>query len=283
MKKMSLIAGTALLFIACTSDYDSAAATILPEDIVINQVVFNSSGGYNYNRVLEYDEEGRDNSWTYSPLQIYREEPTPTYDNGSPVFTYTLNLDSQGRIAESFTTNLQSAYTRYYTYDNKGRVVKEEIFEQFLDFETGTPVTNLELNETNTLTWNDDDNLVSVRSQYVNSEYYFLTSFSDFSPEYINTVKPENFGFNFFGSAGYPAGYLHGGGNGGFYYNDTMAGANLPLTIIQETLYTDTDMPYNGYSDEYTVTYEKDDKNRITEIYLVAESGYWSKTRYNYN
>ena len=232
---------------------------------------------------MEYDSDDRDAMWDYSALQLYREEAEPTYANGEPKFNHTVNLNTQGLVAEVYSKVIGYAYTRYLTYDSQRRLVSEEIYEQVLNNDTGSPITNPALLETYTYTWDEESNLTLIKRQAAGSDHYTLIKFSDFSEKIENTLKPVNFGFDFYGPYGYPANEVSGGGNGGYYIRESYAGQYLPAERKESYFFTANDQPYNATVYNYVYTYEQDSDGRVTEIRQEDANGeFWYTMRVSY-
>ncbi|MDR3697868.1 hypothetical protein [Mucilaginibacter sp.] len=144
------------------------------------------------------------------------------YDNGVKLIT-DVNLDN-GRISTvlSYSSDIDR-YNSTFSYDSKGRLIEiqqtETLNGQIID------------NSIYTYTWDDNDNLIA--STYSDNQAAPVqTIYSGFSAENANTLTGKNFGFDYFGTAGYPSNYTpnHNGGSGGTFPS-IYAGKLLPSVI----------------------------------------------------
>lgn len=242
MKQILAILILLISFTACSKKNDSPRNTAAP---LIKQIVQTLP----YITVVTnntYDDKGRLASvGSADHLVTYRAggfEIVAPYDNGGKLVT-DVNLEN-GRINTvlSYSSEIER-YNSTFSYDSKGRLVKIEQRRTF----NGQIIDTFEY----TYTWDDNDNLIASTIPD-NLGGSVKTTYSGFSAENVNTLGGKNFGFDYFGTAGYPSNYTpnHNGGPGGTFPG-IYAGKILPSVITSFGVATNATYHKNnqGYID----------------------------------
>lgn len=139
-----------------------------------------------------------------------------------------------------------------FTYDENGRLVQIYSYDRSLT----APYALINIY---TYTWDDNDNLIEAKREFSRNvsgaiENTYTTTYSDFSPEYTNTLTGKNFGFDYFGTTSYPDNFTpNSSGSTGNTFPPVFAGKNMPLK-----------MTVDGRN--YEMSYRKDNNGRIIHI-----------------
>jgi YD repeat-containing protein len=162
------------------------------------------------------------------------------YDNGDKLIT-DVNLEN-GRISTvlSYPSEIER-YNSTFSYDTKGRLIKIIQTRTF----NGQIIDTFEY----TYSWDDNDNLIAATIPD-NQGGSVKTTYSGFSADNVNTLGGKNFGFDYFGTAGYPSNYTpdHNGGPGNTFPG-IYAGKILPSVI--SSLGATTNVIYHKNSQGY--------------------------------
>jgi hypothetical protein len=254
MKKIFAVLIVLFSFTACSKTSDGPTnAVLLVKQIVLTLPYITAVTNNTYDDKKRLASVGAANH-----IVTYRAggfEIVFSYDNGDKLIT-DVNLEN-GRISTvlSYPSEIER-YNSTFSYDSKGRLVKIKQTRTF----NGEIIDTFDY----TYTWDDSDNLVASTIPD-NLGGSIKTTYSGFSADNVNTLTGKNFGFDYFGTAGYPSNYTpnHNGGPGGIFPS-VYAGKILPSVITSLGVSTNATYHKNtqGYIDriEHVNANNPDDK-----------------------
>ena len=240
----------------------------------ISQIVYTRTNGNPSITNLEYDAQGRNKEWTYSNLDFSQQ-----YTIESRILQQRFLLNGEGLVTEGYTQTFPANYRRKITYDGQKRITQVTIEEQEVN-NSGNATTNYQLIYTYDFTWDEQNNVPSVKLTYSNyflsiantgGVKYVIYTYAGYSALYQNTLQPANAGLDFFGPYGYPSMLLEGGATGGAL-NGYFMGKQLPTAFSYQSF--DAQNKLVSSSQQYTYQYEKDSHGRITMIDFGGGSVY---------
>jgi len=232
------------VFISCSKSSNSPNP-ILANPLVTQMVVTYSNLRVVYNNT--YDDKKRlstvgtaDGVITYSAGGFEVVKP----DGPNDKLITDVNL-TDGRVNTILSYYSAERYNSTFTYDSEGRLIKI--------VQTRTANGQITGTYNYTYSWDDNDNLLS-NTITDNTGNKYITSYSGFSAENVNTLRGKNFGFDYFGTTDFPSDYVpNNNGGSGYVFPIIYAGKLLPSVI-------------KTYERNYNVTYHKNTQGYIDKI-----------------
>lgn len=273
-KYLSYCAISLLIFTSCNDDEGAPNSTDDGNDPIDENLIWlvktesfvsNGNNG-NYFKEFNYDDLGRTDQLEYEDLYFHKESTETNGNTGVPFSSKEIFLDNSYKVIRSVYKGLHGfnwIYRNSYTYDAQGRIT-QVITEEQQRNENGTPVTNFEVYEKYTYEWDANNNLTSRKLEVYNPvgsatpSSYTETTYSGFENAPMNTLKTQNFGFDFYGSHSFYSSL-----NTNDCFDGGFAGDRLPSEMIT-----------NNYNHNHELvstfgplnfTYQTDDKNRVIE------------------